>query len=80
MFLVDTDTFSWKLFDMSDADQLESWIAENTTVLEFARDVECSESHLRNIIAGRRRPSIYLYARIRKRTGGLIDLVREAAE
>jgi transcriptional regulator with XRE-family HTH domain len=86
MFFVDTDAFPWKLLRMDEMHPLEVWIAANSTRPEFARAVECSESHLTNIIAGRRRPSIDLLARIRERTSGAIDLEvfsqpsKEAAE
>lgn len=86
MFSIDFKTFPWKLLRMDEAHPLEAWIERNATRTEFARDVECSGSHLTNIIAGRRRPSIDLLARIIRRTRGEIDVdafpqpSKEAAE
>jgi hypothetical protein len=59
---------------MDDAHPLDVWIKENSTRSDFARDVECSESHLINIIARRKRPSLDLLTRIKTCTDGAIDL------
>jgi hypothetical protein len=50
---------------------------------DFAREIECSTSHLRNIIARRRRPSIDLLDRIVNKTKGHVGIAAfetEAAE
>lgn len=54
---------------------LSIWIEANKlTRSQFAQDVGCLESHLCNLVAGRRRPSVELLARIVCRTRGDIGI------
>jgi transcriptional regulator with XRE-family HTH domain len=67
-----------------DQHPLARWIGRHSTQADFARDVGCSESHLANLIAGRKRPSINLLDRIIARTKGRVGIAAfttmEAAE
>lgn len=55
---------------MSDSHPLADWIEQNSSRAAFARDVDCSISHLTNILARRKRPSLDLLNRIADKTGG----------
>lgn len=62
-----------------DQHPLSAWIENHTTRGEFARAIGCSESHLSNILARRKRPSVDLLASIAKATQnhyGLSDFAR----
>lgn len=62
---------------------LSEWIDRNSTLDEFADSIGCSRSHLTNILAGRKRPSVDLLSRISAETLGEFGLdafAREAAE
>lgn len=63
---------------------LKVWIDANTTQAAFARAVDISESHLSDILKGKKTPSLDLAERMSVATGravGLSDFVqREAAE
>lgn len=50
--------------------ELAAWIDANTTRGQFAKDVGCSESHLSNVLSGKKRASIELAEAIVRRTGG----------
>lgn len=69
---------------MRDSHPLAQWIDNNATRADFARDVKCSISHLNNILARRKRPSLDLLDRMSERTDGMIGAeafkYREAAE
>lgn len=62
--------------------ELATWIDRHSTIDDFAHEVRCSPSHVRNIIAGRKRPSIDLLARIVATTKRRVNLrtFTEAAE
>ena len=53
-------------------DSLASWIAQNTTQAQFSRDLGISESHLSNLIAGKKRASIDLIERMVMLTNGKV--------
>jgi plasmid maintenance system antidote protein VapI len=67
---------------------LKTWIDDNTTQAQFARTVECSESHLSDVLAGKKSVSIGLAVRMSKATDNQVSVdaiaarvpVREAAE
>lgn len=64
---------------------LKSWIAENSTRADFARDVGCSRAHLSDILNWKKDPSLELAAKMSRATGGAVPMegfapVREAAE
>lgn len=58
----------------SDSHPLADWIEEHSTRGEFATAVGCSESHLCNILARRKQPSIELLGRISGVTGNVIGV------
>jgi transcriptional regulator with XRE-family HTH domain len=51
---------------------LADWIEANTTQAQFARDAQCSESHLSLILKGQRGVSLSLAQRLSDVTGGNI--------
>lgn len=53
---------------------LKAWIDLHTTQAKFARDVECSEPHLSDILGGKKRPSLGLAAKMSRATGGAVPL------
>ncbi len=63
---------------------LAKWIERHSTPAEFARDIGCTRSHLYNLIAGRKQPSVALLGRIVEKTNGRVGLsafrALEAAE
>lgn len=63
---------------------LARWIGRRSTKRDFARRLECSESHLNNILAGRKQPSLRLADRIAQETNGRFGIATfrqmEAAE
>lgn len=50
------------------------FIRENTTQVQFARDVECSESHLALFLQGKRGLSVGLARRMSEATGGKVPM------
>ena len=67
---------------MRSLDSLARWIDENSSRAAFAKAVECSESHLSNILSGRKEPSLQLARRISAHTKGAFsmdDIVGAAA-
>jgi transcriptional regulator with XRE-family HTH domain len=69
---------------MDSTHPLAAWIGKHSTPADFAQAVGCSQSHLHNIITGRKRPSINLLHRIADKTNGRVGLkafrTMEAAE
>lgn len=64
-------------------DKLASWIAENSQQAQFARDLGIAESHLSNLISGRKRASLDLVERIVLMTKGGVsadDLLSDNAQ
>lgn len=59
---------------MDSAHELLTWIEENTTQAQFARDVEISEAHLCDILAGRKSPSLDLAVKMSKATGSVVSV------
>lgn len=53
---------------------LATWIDRHSTLDDFAQKIRCSPSHVRNIIARRKRPSIDLLHRIVQSTKGRVNL------
>jgi DNA-binding transcriptional regulator YdaS (Cro superfamily) len=51
---------------------LAEFIAANGTQSQFARDVDCSESHLSLVLKGDRGVSLKLARRISRATGGAV--------
>jgi len=64
----------------SDSHPLADWIEENSTRGEFAAAVGCSASHLSNILARRKQPSIELLGRIAVMTGNAIGIAAFTSE
>jgi hypothetical protein len=69
MFLAETTSMG-----TSDSHPLAEWIEAHSTRGEFARGVDCSVSHLNNILARRKQPSLDLLERINRRTAGAVGL------
>lgn len=68
---------------MDGQQSLSQWIDANTTQANFARSVECSQSHLSLVLKGKRGVSLNLAKRISQATGGAVPidaLVKEDAE
>lgn len=72
---------------MDGRQKLLEFIAASTTQSKFARDIDCSESHLSLVLAGERGVSLELAKKIEDATAGTVpagSLVRtpaaEAAE
>jgi hypothetical protein len=61
------------------SNRLANFVDKHSTIDGFAADVGCSPSHLRNIIAGRRQPSVTLLGRIVERTNGRVNIKAFAA-
>lgn len=64
-------------------DKLASWIEANTSQAQFSRDLGIAESHLSNLLAGRKRASLDLIERIVRLTGGGVsanDLLSDDAQ
>lgn len=59
---------------MSEAHPLKVWIDDNTTQAQFARDLEFSESHLSDIIKGKKRVSLELAVKISEATGRAVSI------
>jgi DNA-binding transcriptional regulator YdaS (Cro superfamily) len=53
---------------------LKAWIDENTTQAKFAREVGMSESFLSGILAGTKRVSLEMAARIARATDGAVPI------
>jgi plasmid maintenance system antidote protein VapI len=53
---------------------LKAWIDANSSQAQFARSVECSESHLSDLLAGKKRPSLDLALRMSRETGGAVSV------
>jgi len=59
---------------MSEAHPLKVWIDRNTSQAQFARDLKFSESHLSDIIKGKKRVSLDLAMKISAATGGAVSV------
>lgn len=59
---------------------LSDWIDRHSTMDDFACSIGCSRSHLTNILAGRKRPSVDLLSRISMETDGEFGLDAFARE
>lgn len=53
---------------------LEVWIKEHSSQVQFARDVECSESFLSGVLSGSKRVSLKMAVRMSRATGGLVPV------
>jgi plasmid maintenance system antidote protein VapI len=53
---------------------LARYIRDNTSQAQFARDVDCSETHLTLILQGKRGASVPLAKRMSKATGGAVPV------
>jgi transcriptional regulator with XRE-family HTH domain len=53
---------------------LAKYIREHTTQAEFARDVECSQTHLTLVLQGKRGVSISLAKRMSAATAGTVPV------
>lgn len=60
---------------------LKEWIEKHTSQAKFARDVAISESHLSDILAKKKRPSLELASRMSRATDRAVsvDTIAEAA-
>lgn len=59
---------------MSRAHPLKRWIKKNTSQATFARAVQCSQSHLSDILAGRKTASLSLALKISLATRGAVSV------
>jgi DNA-binding transcriptional regulator YdaS (Cro superfamily) len=59
---------------MDSVHPLKTWIDDNTTQAKFARGVGMSESHLSGILAGSKRVSLEMAARISRATNGGVPI------
>lgn len=59
---------------MIDAHPLKTWIDDNTTQAQFARDLKCSESHISDILKGKKRVSLDLALKISEATGRAVSV------
>lgn len=59
---------------------LSDWIEQHSSLDDFADSIGCSRSHLVNILAGRKRPSVDLLNRIDLETQGKFGLRAFARE
>lgn len=59
---------------MDSGHPLLTWITANTTQAQFARDLGFSESHLSDILNGKKRPSLALAARMSAATGAEVSI------
>lgn len=59
---------------MDGQQSLSQWIDANMTQAEFARAVECSQSHLSLVLKGERGVSLKLAKRISEATGGAVPI------
>lgn len=60
---------------MSDSHPMLRWAAENgKTVKELAAAAGCSDSHMRNIFAGRKEASLRMAARLSEFSGGAVPM------
>ena len=58
---------------------LKVWIDANTTQAKFARAIECSASHLSDIVKGHKRVSLALAYRIARETNNAVSVDAIAA-
>lgn len=59
----------------SDSHPMLAWASENgKTIAELATAAGCSDSHLRNIFAGRKEASLGLAKRLSDFTGGVVPM------
>lgn len=58
---------------------LKTWIERNTTQAKFARAVGCSESHLSDVLKGKKRVSLDLAYRIARETNNAVSVDAIAA-
>jgi transcriptional regulator with XRE-family HTH domain len=60
---------------MNDSHPMLRWAEENgKTVRELAEVAGCSDSHLRNILAGRREAKLSLAKRLSEFSGGVVPM------
>lgn len=64
-----------KLSNMDSPHPLKVWIDKHTTQAQFARDVECSDGYLTEVLNGKKRNlSLDMARRFSKATGGKVSL------
>ena len=63
-----------KMRFMSQLHPLKTWIDRNTTQARFARDVGCSESHISDVLKGKKRVSLDLAIKMSEATGRAVSV------
>lgn len=64
---------------MSAEHPLKKWIKDHSSQAQFARGIDCSESHLSDILSGNKQPSLALAIRMSEATGKAVSLDAIAA-
>lgn len=59
---------------MPDSHPLKVWIDENTSQVEFARSVPCSEAYLSEILSDKKEPSLAMAGKMSRATGGAVAM------
>lgn len=53
---------------------MKVWIDANSSQAKLARELGCSESHLSDVINGKKEPSLKFAARLSAITGGVVPI------
>jgi plasmid maintenance system antidote protein VapI len=59
---------------MNQLHPLKTWIDRNTSQAQFARDVGCSESHISDVLKGKKRVSLDLAIKMSEATGRAVSV------